>query len=73
MSVNTVFIFDKNDRGRQAGCHEKGRDSEPQERLTAVFVGGIFQYRGSERSFRNSVKHIIPVGEEQIAELYDVA
>ncbi len=36
-------------------------------------AGGIFQYRGSEQSFRNSVKHIIPVGEEQIAELYDVA
>ena len=33
--------------------------------------GGIFQYRGSDQSFRNSVKHIIPVGEERIAELYD--
>lgn len=36
-------------------------------------AGGIFQYRGSEKSFRNSVKHIIPVGEEQLAELYDAA
>ncbi len=38
-----------------------------------TIAGGIFQYRGSEQSFRNSVKHIIPVGEEQIAELYDAA
>jgi hypothetical protein len=34
-------------------------------------AGGILQYRGSEESFHSSVKHIVPVGEEQIAELYD--
>lgn len=37
-----------------------------------TITGGISQYRGSEQSFHNSVKHIIPVGEEKIAELYNV-
>jgi hypothetical protein len=37
-----------------------------------TITGGIFQYRGLEKSFHNSVKHIIPVGEEQIAEFYNV-
>ncbi|MBW6486824.1 MAG: DUF4384 domain-containing protein [Syntrophobacterales bacterium] len=41
-----------------------------QVNLTAI-TGGIFKYRGSEKFFGRSVRHIIPSGEEQLAEFYE--
>lgn len=34
-------------------------------------TGGIFRYRSSRKSFSRSVRHVIPPGEEQIAEFYE--
>ena len=34
-------------------------------------TGGIFKYRSSEKFFGRSVRHIIPAGEEQLAEFYE--
>jgi hypothetical protein len=34
-------------------------------------TGGIFKYRSSEKFFGRSVRHIIPTGEEQLAEFYE--
>lgn len=37
----------------------------------ATTTGGIFRYRSSEKFFGRSVRHIIPSGEEQLAEFYE--
>jgi hypothetical protein len=37
----------------------------------ATTAGGIFKYRSSEKFFGRSVRHVIPPGEEQIAEFYE--
>jgi hypothetical protein len=37
----------------------------------ATTTGGIFRYRSSEKSFGRSVRHVIPSGEEQLAEFYE--
>lgn len=37
----------------------------------ATATGGIFRYRGSEKFFGRSVRHVIPPGEEQLAEFYE--